>query len=120
MTLPRQSLLRFAQTLLTIQWQSFKAFIRHRTFIKTQPENHSNRLSILQLYSGMQPHIHHIKLTAKCVDLCQMTLTEVKNMVIDVRKAMCNNFEEKAFENGIVMMQTLAEMLSAYHKIWMN
>jgi hypothetical protein len=45
-----------------------------------------------------------------------MTLTEVKNMATDVRKAVCDAFEEKAFENGIVTTQTLAEMFKEHHK----
>jgi hypothetical protein len=45
-----------------------------------------------------------------------MTLTEVKNMATDVRKAVCDAFEEKAFENGIVTTQTLAEMFKEHHE----
>jgi hypothetical protein len=37
-------------------------------------------------------------------------------MAIDVRKVVCDAFEEKAFENGIVTTQTLAEMFKEHHK----
>jgi hypothetical protein len=66
--------------------------------------------------TGIPPHIHHATLTTRCIDLCQMTLTEVKNMAIEVRKAVSNAFEEKAFQNRIVMTQTLAEMFKEHHK----
>jgi hypothetical protein len=45
-----------------------------------------------------------------------MTLMEVKNMATDVRKAVCDAFEEKAFENEIVTIQTLAEMFKEHHE----
>jgi hypothetical protein len=66
--------------------------------------------------TGIPPHVHHAKLTTSCLNLCQQTLTEVRNMSADVKKAVCDAFEAKAFENGIVTTQTLAEMFTAHHE----
>jgi hypothetical protein len=58
--------------------------------------------------TGIPPHIHHAKLTRSCLELCQLTLTEVKKMSSDVKQAVCDAFDEaKSFENGIVTTQTV-------------
>jgi hypothetical protein len=62
------------------------------------------------------PHVHHAKLTKSCLELCQSTLTKVKKLSSDARQAVCDAIEAKAFENGIVMTQTLNEMLDVHHK----
>jgi hypothetical protein len=36
-------------------------------------------------------------------------------MAMDVKKAVCDGIESKAFENGIVTMQSLGEMLKLHH-----
>jgi hypothetical protein len=66
--------------------------------------------------TGIPPHIHHPKLTARCLNLCQMTLTKAKNMAIEVRQAVSDAFEEKALQNGVVTTQSLAEMFKEHHK----
>jgi hypothetical protein len=66
--------------------------------------------------TGILPHIHHTKLTTSCLNLCQTTLTELQKMSLDVRKAVSDAIKAKALENGIVTMQTLAEMFTAHHE----
>jgi hypothetical protein len=66
--------------------------------------------------TGIPPHIHHAKLTTRCLDLCQMTLTEVKNMAIEVRQAVSDAFEDQAIQNGVVTTHTLAEMFKEHHE----
>jgi hypothetical protein len=65
--------------------------------------------------TGIPPHIHHAKLTTRCLDLCQMTLTEVKHMVIEVRQAVSDAFEDQAIQNGVVTTQTLADEMFKEH-----
>jgi hypothetical protein len=66
--------------------------------------------------TGIPPHVHHAKLTTSCLELCRLTLTEVKSMATDLKKAVCDAIESKAFENGIVTTQSLAEMLKVHHE----
>ena len=66
--------------------------------------------------TGIPPHVHHAKLTTSCPERCKETLTEVKSMAADVKKAVCDAIESKAFENGIVTMQSLGEMLKVHHE----
>jgi hypothetical protein len=66
--------------------------------------------------TGMPPHAHHAKPTTSCLVLCRETLTEVKSMAADVKKAVCDAIEVKAFDNGIVTTQSLGEMLKLHHK----
>jgi hypothetical protein len=37
-------------------------------------------------------------------------------MAVDVKKAICDAIESKAFENGIVTTQPLGEMLKVHHE----
>jgi hypothetical protein len=66
--------------------------------------------------TGIPPHVHHTKLTTSCLALCKETLTKVKSMAADVKKAVCDAIESKAFQNGIVTTQSLSEMLKVHHK----
>jgi hypothetical protein len=66
--------------------------------------------------TGIPPHVHHAKLTKSYLKLCKETLTEGKSMVADVKKAVCDAIELKAFENGIVTTQLLGGMLKVHHK----
>ena len=66
--------------------------------------------------TGIPPHVHHARLTTSYLQLCQDTLNEVKSMAEGVKKAVCDAIESKAFENGIVTTQSLAEMLKVHHE----
>lgn len=65
--------------------------------------------------TGIPPHIHQAKLTKSCLELCKLTLTEVEKMSSHVKKAVCDAFKANASKNGILTMQTLAEMLTVHH-----
>jgi hypothetical protein len=66
--------------------------------------------------TGIPPLVHHARLTTSCYALCKETLTKVKSMAADVKKAVCDAIKLKAFENGIVTTQSLGEMLKFHHK----
>jgi hypothetical protein len=57
-----------------------------------------------------------MKLTTSCLQLCKETLTKIRSMAMDVKKALCNAIESKAFKNGIVVTKSLGEMLKSHHK----
>ena len=69
----------------------------------------------VSMATGIPPHIHHAKLTTSCLELCQLTLTEVRAMSTDVKKAVLDAFESRAVENGIVTTKTLADMFATHH-----
>jgi hypothetical protein len=78
--------------------------------------------ALLQDVKASQPtateipqYIHYTKLTKSCLEFCQSTLTEVKKMSPDVKKAVRNAFEAKSFANEIVTTHTLAEMFTVHH-----
>jgi hypothetical protein len=66
--------------------------------------------------TGIPQHVHHAKQTTSCLELCKETLTKVKSMAADVKKAVCDAIKSKAFENAIVTMQSLGKMLKVHHK----
>jgi hypothetical protein len=58
--------------------------------------------------TGIPPHVNHPKHTTSCLKLCRKKL--------DVKKAIYDDMESKAFVNGIVTTQSLGEMLELHHK----
>ena len=70
----------------------------------------------ISIATGIPPHVHHAKLTTSCLELCKSTRTEVRSMSTDVKKAVCDAIESKAFESGIVTTQSLGEMLKLHHQ----
>ena len=63
---------------------------------------------------GIPPYIEKACLCANMLRLCEVTLTTVKALTIQVKEAVNDAFEEKAEDNGHITGEGLKAMLSKY------
>ena len=66
--------------------------------------------------TGIPPHIENECLCAKMLRLCEETLATVRELMIQVKSAVNEAFEEKAVENGLLTGERLKEILSDYQE----